>query len=372
MHSNNSIVMKNSIYFFSIVFLFCQCGSIKNSSIEQTNEGLKEYYKNYFNIGVAVSVNSVKNKNANLILHEFNSVTAENSMKMGPIHPAENTYNWKDADTIMAFVKNNNLKIRGHNLCWHQQTPKWMFIDSVGKKVSKQILLARLKQHIFEVVGRYKGQIYAWDVVNEAISDAPNEYLRNSEWYQIAGEEYIAKAFEYAHEADPDALLFYNDYNEISATKRAKILKLVTQLKKEGVPINGLGLQGHWAINEPSYAQLDSTLSDFSKLGLMIQITELDISVYPKEHAARERQNIDTAASFSLEKETKQAAVYKYCFELFRKYKKYINSVTFWNISDEHSWLDNFPVKNRKDYPLLFDTNNNRKNAYWEVAKWEK
>ena len=364
--------MKNSIYSFVILFLFSQCSTIKKSSMEDAAYGLKDYYKNYFNIGVAVSANSVKNKNASLILNEFNSLTAENSMKMGPIHPAENLYNWKDADSIIVFAKNNNFKVRGHNLCWHQQTPKWLFIDSIGKQVSKEVLLARLKRHIFDVVGRYKGQIYAWDVVNEAISDAPNEYLRNSEWYQICGEEYISKAFEYAHEADPDALLFYNDYNEISATKRAKIIQLIKSLKKNGVPINGVGLQGHWAVNEPSYAQLDSTLSDFSKLGLILQITELDISVYPKEHNAREKQTIDTATTFSKEKEAKQSAVYQYCFELFRKYQKSINSVTFWNVSDEHSWLDNFPVRNRKDYPLLFDTNNKRKSAYWEVAKWVK
>ena len=364
--------MKNIIFFLSILFIFSQCTFVNKATKENAAFGLKDYYKNYFDIGVAVSANSLKDKNASLIFNEFNSLTAENSMKMGPIHPAEKSYNWKDADSILAFAINNKLKIRGHNLCWHQQAPKWFFIDSLGKQVTKEVLLARLKKHIFDVVGRYKGKVYAWDVVNEAISDAPNEYLRNSAWYQIAGDEYIAKAFEYAHEADPAALLFYNDYNEISAIKRAKIIKLVKDLKEQGVPINGVGLQGHWAINEPSYAQLDSTLSDFSQLGLILQITELDISVYPKEHSARERQTIDAATSFTHEKEIKQAEVYKNCFELFRKYKQYISSVTFWNISDEHSWLDNFPVKNRKDYPLLFDANNKRKHAYWEVAKWGK
>jgi endo-1,4-beta-xylanase len=364
--------MKKTFYFLSILILFIHCSVVKTTSKGNTALGLKDYYKNYFDIGVAVSALVLKDKNASLILKEFSSLTAENSMKMGPIHPTENVYNWKDADSIITFANKHLLKIRGHNLCWHQQTPKWFFIDSLGKQVTKEVLLLRLKKHIFEVVGRYKGKVYAWDVVNEAISDAPNEYLRNSIWYQIAGDEYISKAFEYAHEADPAALLFYNDYNEISAIKRAKMIRLVKDLKLQGVPINGVGLQAHWAINEPSYAQLDSTLSDFSQLGLILQITELDLSVYPKEHVARERQNIDTATTFSHEKEMKQAEVYKNCFELFRKYKQYISSVTFWNITDEHSWLDNFPVNNRKDYPLLFDTNNKRKHAYKEVVNWQK
>ena len=137
---------------------------------------------------------------------------------------------------------------------------------------------------------RYKGTIYAWDVVNEAISDQKDEYLRNSLWYQVCGEEYIVKAFQWAHEADPDALLFYNDYNEIDPVKREKIIRLIKSLKAKGVPIHGIGLQGHWAINEPSEEQLEQTLHDFSQSGIPMQITELDISVYPKEHNAREKQ----------------------------------------------------------------------------------
>jgi endo-1,4-beta-xylanase len=206
--------------------------------------------------------------------------------------------------------------------------------------------------------------------VNEAISDNPNEYLRNSLFYQICGEEFIAKAFEYAHEADPNALLFYNDYNEISASKRAKIIKMVKGLLDKGVPINGVGLQGHWAVNEPSKEQLDSTLRDFASLGLKLQITELDISAYPKEHNARERKPEDANSSFTKEKEDRQAEVYKYCFELFRKYKNVISGVTFWNISDRSSWLDNFPVRGRKDYPLLFDKDLKPKNAFRGVVNF--
>lgn len=331
-------------------------------------DGLKDYYRDYFSIGVAVSPRALSTDEARLIVNEFNSVTAENAMKMGPIHPKENEYFWKHADSIVAFAERNKLKIRGHTLCWHSQVPGWMFIDADSNQVSKEVLLARLKDHITTVVSRYKGKIYAWDVANEVISDRKDEFYRDSQWYKICGPEFIAKAFEYAHAADPDALLFYNDYNEINPVKRKKIIQLVTELKAAGVPIHGIGLQGHWSSDEPTRAQLDSTLTEFAALGLPLQITELDVSVYPKEHGRRERKPQDDLSDFTPEREAKQAAAYAIYFELFRKHKSSLTSVTFWNISDRHSWLDNFPVRNRKDYPLLFDANLKRKQAYHKVV----
>jgi len=358
--------------FFSITLVTATIllSSKRNSSTAKNDKGLKDYYKEYFPIGVAVMPSDVKGDEANFILQQFNSLTAENSMKMAPIHPAENRYNWDAADSIVAFAQRNGIKVRGHTLCWHNQAPQWMFKDSSGNTVTKEVLLQRLKEHISTVVSRYKGKIYAWDAVNEAISDKPDEYLRSSQWYQICGEEYIAKAFEYAHAADPNAILFYNDYNEINATKREKIYKLVKSLKDAGVPIGGVGLQGHWAINEPSRGQLDSTIKKFADLGLKIQVTELDISVYPKEHNARERKPEDADTAFNAEKENKQIQEYKMCFELFRKYRKVISGVTFWNVSDRHTWLDNFPVRGRKDYPLLFDKDLKPKKVFWEVVRF--
>ena len=319
-------------------------------------------------MGVAVSPRALKTDEAGLILRHFGSITPENAMKMGPIHPKENEYFWRDADSIVAFAKQNHLKIRGHNLCWHNQAPRWIFTNAAGDSVSKEVLLQRLKEHITTVVSRYKGSIYAWDVVNEAISDKPGEYLRNSPWYRICSEEFIAKAFEYAHAADPDALLFYNDYNEINPIKREKIYRLVKGLKEAGVPIHGIGLQGHWAINEPSEEVLTNTIKKMAGLGLKIQVTELDISVYNKEHEARERKTGDNDTGFTPQKETAQIAMYKRCFSIFEKYKKQITGITFWNISDRSSWMDNFPVRERKDYPLLFDKNLQPKNAFWEVV----
>ncbi|HET9430656.1 MAG TPA: endo-1,4-beta-xylanase, partial [Chitinophagaceae bacterium] len=229
------VIIAAHIFF---VLILLNCASPEQSQLQaqkaetEDTRGLKDYYKDYFTIGVAVSQRALKTDEARLILDQFNSITPENAMKMGPIHPRENEYYWRDADSIADFAKRHNLKLRGHTLCWHNQTPRWLFTDSAtGKQVSREVLLQRLRDHITTVVKRYKGTIYAWDVVNEVISDKPGEYFRESLFYKICGEDFVAKAFQYAHEADPDALLFYNDYNEINPVKREKIFKLVKSLK---------------------------------------------------------------------------------------------------------------------------------------------
>ena len=351
---------------FLILFLF-----IIGVLHAQTEKSLKSYYKNYFTVGVAVSPRALQTDEARLILQQFGGLTPENAMKMGPIHPEENRYNWEGADSIAAFAKRNNLKLRGHTLCWHSQTPRWLFTNANGDTVNKETLLLRLKDHITTVVSRYKDVVYAWDVVNEAIADNPNEFYRDSPWYRICGEEFITKAFEYAHAADPKALLFYNDYNEINPVKRNKIYKMVKDLKDKGVPIHGVGLQGHWSIYDPTEEALTATLEEFKGLGLQIQITELDISVYPKEHNRRERKPEDANAAYTPERETKQIEIYKMIFRIFRKYKNVLTGVTFWNISDRNSWLDNFPVQGRKDYPLLFDKDLKPKRAFDEIINFK-
>src|SRR6218665_670083 len=313
-----------AVFISTVCLTVLNCSPQKNTHAGQSSKGLKDYYKDYFPIGVAVSPGALKSDEAPLVIREFNSVTPENAMKMGPVHPREDVYNWRDADSIVAFAKRNGMRIRGHNLCWHSQAPGWMFVDAEGKTVSREVLLQRLKEHITTVVKRYKGSVYAWDVVNEAISDKPDEYLRNSEWLKICGEDYIAKAFQYAHEADPDALLFYNDYNEISPVKGEKIARLVKSLKDAGIPIHGVGLQAHWAVNEPTEQRLDSTLAKFASLGLQLHITELDMSVYPKEHDARGRKAADADTVFTVAKQDKQAESYAMYFRLFRKYRKMI------------------------------------------------
>ena len=331
-------------------------------------KGLRDYYKNYFPIGVAIAPRDLKGDEASLIISQFNSITPENAMKMGVIHPEENRYNWKDADQIVDFAQHHHIRVRGHNLCWHAQAPGWMFRDSAGNLVSKEVLLQRLKEHITTVVNRYKGKLYAWDVVNEAIADDSAQFYRNSLWYKICGDEFIAKAFEYAHAADSKAVLFYNDYNTEVPAKRQKIYTMLKKLLAEGVPVNGIGLQGHWSVNNPSGDALEKSIQMFSSLGLQVQITELDVSVYGGHQGGQlvsSGFHRDTASAFTPEMEQQQLEKYKMIFDILRKYKKQITGVTFWNLSDRYSWLDG---RGRKNYPLLFDKNLQPKKAYWAVV----
>lgn len=359
-----------------IIYLFlsvnAQTQSISKTAVSSSSQkGLKDYFKNYFFIGAAVAPRSLKGEDSALLVTEFNSITPENAMKMGPIHPEENRYNFKEADSIVAFAQKHHLKIRGHNLCWHEQTPPWLFTDKDGKQVSKEVLLKRLKDHITTVVSRYKGKIYAWDVVNEAIDDNPSNFLRNSLWYRICGEDFITKAFEYAHAADPDAILFYNDYNTERPEKRERIYRLLKKLTDAKVPVNAVGLQAHWSIYEPAEKDLRDAIEHYASLGLKVQFTELDLSVYPWEKDRRAKR-ADESDKFTTEMEQKQAEKYKMVFKVFRDYKNVVTGITFWNIADNNTWLDTYPVKGRKNYPSLFDVNRQRKKAYWEAVNMQK
>lgn len=354
--------------FFVLGFGGCKTGQ-SLSSYQTDGKGLKDFYKDYFPIGVAVGKRNLSGEESALIKKHFNSITAENAMKMESMQPIEGKFNWREADSIISFAAQNNIKVRGHNLCWHEQAPSWFFTDKEGKEVSKIILLQRLKAHIDAVVGRYKGKIYAWDVVNEAIDDDSTKYLRNSKWYQICGEDFIIKAFEYAHAADPDAKLYYNDYNTERPEKRERVYKLLKSLKDKGVPIDGVGLQAHWSIYEPSEKELVTAIERYSSLGLKIQFTELDLSIYPWEKNKRAKRANESDA-YTTELEAQQVAKYKMVFNVFRKYKNVITNITFWNISDRLTWLDGYPVPGRKNYPLLFDTQLKPKKAYWSVIKF--
>jgi endo-1,4-beta-xylanase len=356
---------KGLLFIILMPFAFSADAQQGNSS-----KGLKDYYAKYFPIGVAVTANELKDpQESALILKQFNSLTPENAMKMAPIHPEENRYNWKDADLIVAFAQAHKLRVRGHNLCWHEQTPKWLFYDQQGNLVTKEVLLKRLRDHIFTVVNRYKGKIYAWDVVNEAIDDDSTKFLRNSLWYQICGEDFIFKAFQYAHEADPKAVLFYNDYNTERPEKRERVYKLLKKLIDAKVPVNAVGLQAHWSLDEPAQKDLIATIEKFSSLGLKVQVTELDMSVYPWEKNRRDLRPGESD-TYTPEAEQKQADQYAMVFKVFRRYKNVISGVTFWNISDKHTWLDEYPVKGRKNYPLLFDQNLQPKKAYQSVVSF--
>jgi endo-1,4-beta-xylanase len=328
----------------------------------RTNElpRLHEAFKDYFRIGAAVSPRTL-DMQRELLTHHFNSLTAENEMKFESLHPAEDRYMFDQADRLMAFAKDRGMGVRGHTLVWHNQTPQWMFENREGSAVDQETLLARMKSHIDTVVTRYKGSIYAWDVVNEAVSDKSGEQLRPSKWLDIAGEDFIAKAFEYAHAADPEALLFYNDYNESLPEKREKIYALVKSLKEKGVPIHGIGLQAHWSLYHPSLDDIRQAIERYASLGMKLHITELDLSVF--QHDDR-RTDLKAPTEELL---VRQAERYRQFFQLFMEYSEFITSVTFWGAADDYTWLDDFPVKGRKNWPFLFDTEHKPKQSYWDI-----
>lgn len=334
---------------------------------------LKDAYDGYFTVGVAVNQRNVSDSTQiELIKKEFNSITAENDMKPGELHPAEGVWNWERGDKIADFCRKNGIKLRGHCLVWHSQFCDWMFNDKNGKPVSKEVFYSRLRDHIHQVVNRYKDVVYAWDVVNEAMSDAgrgwrghePNPY-RESKLYKLCGDEFIAKAFEYVHEADPDAILFYNDYNAATPIKRDRIYNMVKKMQDAGVPITGIGMQGHYNIYGPSEEDVDSALTKYSELVDHIHITELDIRCN-EEMGGQLRFSRGENNAIPPYIATLHEDQFARIFRVFRKHKDVIDNVTMWNLSDADSWLG---VNN---HPLLFDENLKPKKAYYAVKNFDE
>ncbi len=252
--------------------------------IPEPTDGLKDTYKDYFKIGVAVNNRNVADPDQiKVVLREFNSITAENAMKPQPTEPKKGEFNWEDADKIADFCRANGIKMRGHTLMWHSQIGSWMYQDEKGNLLSKEEFYANMKHHIQAIVSRYKDVVYCWDVVNEAVADSPLRWgqpeLRESPMYKIAGEEFIYKAFEYAHEADPDALLFYNDYNDAEPAKSQRIYNLVKRMKDAGVPIDGIGMQAHYNVYGPTMKEVDDAIKLYSTVVDHIHLTELDIRI---------------------------------------------------------------------------------------------
>ncbi len=325
--------------------------------------GLRDAYKDYFTIGVAVNQTNVTDPaQIEIIKKQFNSVTAENDWKPGEIHPKEGVWNFEKADKIANFCRENGIKMRGHCLCWHSQFADWMFTDKKGKPVKKEVFYERLRDHIHTVVNRYKDVVYAWDVVNEAMADdnmmfrsfrpgaeAPSPY-RQSKLFQLCGDEFIAKAFEFAREADPTGVLIYNDYSCVDEGKRERIYTMVKKMKDAGVPIDGIGMQGHYNIYSPDEEALDKAITRFSEIVNTIHITELDLRTNTESGGQLwfSRGEAKPQAPYIA---TIQEDQYNRIFKVFRKHKDVIKNVTFWNLSDKDSWLG---VNN---HPLPFDEN---------------
>ena len=324
-------------------------------------QGLKDVFKKDFLMGVSLSGRNVRiPAEQDLICQQFNSVTCENAMKPGSLHPSPDVWRWEEADRIANFCRENGIKMRGHCLVWHNQFSDWMFYDEMGNFVDKETFYARLKEHIQTVMNRYKDVIYAWDVVNEAMSDGgPNPY-RESRLYQLCGDEFIAKAFQFAREADPKAILFYNDYNECNPRKSRNIYNMVLKMRAAGVPIDGIGMQGHYNIFGPSVKELEDALSLYAPLVEHIHVTELDVRASEEMGGQLKFDREGIAMSDTiLALHTRQ---YERLFKTFHKYRDKIDCVTFWNLHDGCSWLG------EKNHPLLFDKALQPKPAYYRLV----
>lgn len=345
---------------------------------------LKEAYADDFLIGTILAggiegkeFNSADPQETGLIGHEFNALTAENSMKPQYLQPEEGVFFFRASDEYVEFAETRGMILIGHTLVWHSMTPDWFFKDACGEAVERERALERMKAHIHTVVGRYAGRISYWDVVNEAVEhqgEGKPAALRVSPWLKAIGEDYLEMAFRYAHEADPDAKLYYNDYNMTKKEKVDFVVEMVETMRAKGVPIHGVGLQGHWRLDWPSLAEIEYSLRSFAEAGISVSITEMDISVLP-EVPFHQGGDVDDEVAYAEAYDPysesipdavlkQQAERYREVFKLFLKYKANIERISFWGTTDGSSWRNNYPMKDRTDYPLLFDRSFNPKPAY--------
>ncbi|MDA8859185.1 endo-1,4-beta-xylanase [Flavobacteriaceae bacterium] len=358
----------NIILYFAVIF----CASSYGNNLNST-DSLKKYYSSFFNIGAAINediILGLDNDSKQIVETQFNSITPENSLKWMFVQPYPNSFNFTVADKYVNIGINNKMHIVGHALVWHSQ-----LADFMQNVKSKAQMNKHFENHINTVVSRYKGKIDAWDVVNEAFNEDGS--LRESVFYKFLGKNYIEKAFKLANEIDPNADLIYNDYNLYKKEKRDGVIQMVKQMQSKGIKIDGIGVQAHWSLNQPSLNEIEQIIFDISELGVDVMFTELDISVLPSPW---EQVGAEVSQNFSrfegdakmnpypdkLPKsiQNKLAKRYNDIFQLFIKHSDKISRVTFWGVMDKHSWLNDFPIKGRTNYPLLFDRNYQAKEAH--------
>lgn len=326
---------------------------------------LKDVFKDDFLIGVALNLDQISGNDPNsisFIERHFNSISPENILKWEAIHPEPNRYNFEPADRYVAFGEEHHTQIIGHTLVWFHQTPDWVFQDESGKLLNREALLERMRDHIFTVMARYKGRIHGRDVVNEAV--IPDGYFRKCKWLEIIGEDYVLKAYEYAREADPNAELYYNDYNYYRGHQCENVIKLIQDLQSKGVRIDGIGIQGHWGVDYPSHEEIENIIAALSQLNIKLMITEMDVTVLPfaEEHLNMKITSLDPKIQKEINPyvsglpdsvSKKQAERYAEFFSIFLRHRDKFKRVTFWGIQDEKSWRHDWPVIGRTDYPSL-------------------
>lgn len=371
------MIKKTGSYTFKILAISIVCALSCANGLYKPNtdrtDSLSDRYKDLFHLGAAINEDIILGKDLqskNIVTSEFNSITPENSLKWMFLQPFPNKFNFGAADKYVELGIKNNMHIVGHALVWHNQLADFMKTTGSRSEFKKHV-----ENHINTVVSRYKGKIDAWDVVNEAFNE--NGSLRQSVFKKQMGENYIEDVFKLAETADPDADLIYNDYNLYKPAKRAGVLKMVNKLQENGTKINAIGVQAHWRLNSPSLMEIEQIILDISDLGVEVMFTELDVTVLPNPWelvGAEVTQNFSKfegdpkmdpypkALPKSVEKQL--AKRYEDIFKLFIKHQDKISRVTFWGVMDKHSWLNDWPIKGRTNYPLLFDRNYQPKKAY--------
>lgn len=376
MHKSRRRFIRNAGLLCSTLFFQQQRALAK--ALEQT--GLKDSFKEDFLIGSIMSEKNLldaKPEFFSLLAKEFNSMTMENDMKWALVHPQKNQWNWKTPDKFVDFGLQHNMKLVGHVLVWHSQMAEHAFTDRKGKPVSRKKMIGRMEDHISTLVDRYKGKLWAWDVVNEAIDE--DQGWRQSQWQKSIGEDFMDLAFNFAHDADPKAQLLYNDYNMQNPGKRAFLVNWIEGAKKRGVPIDAIGIQGHVGLDFPDLKELENSIVAYAKTGMRIHITELDLDILP---VAWDFSGAEISNKFKYseqlnpwpkglpqEMEDKFTARYVEIFKLLLKHRDKIDRVTFWGTGDAESWKNDFPVIGRTNYPLLFDRQYQPKPAYFAVRQ---
>jgi endo-1,4-beta-xylanase len=365
----------NTLYILLFAFLapafHCQAQEVS----------LKEALKNDFLIGTALNTPQILEKataDDAVIVQQFNSVVAENCMKSEVIHPKRDKYDFRLSDRFVAFGMKHQMAVIGHALIWHSQLSKWFCVDRKGQLVSRDTLIARMKSHIYTVVGRYKGQVRGWDVVNEAFEDDGS--YRNSLFYQIIGKDYIPLAFQFAHEADPDAELYYNDYSMFKAGRCDAVVRLIGELKSKGIRIDAVGMQFHYHLESPQIDEVEQSINKLVATGVKVNATEFDLSVLP---TANGYVGADVQKRLAYDKKLNPYAdgvlpeaisnkwnkqMYGY-FAMLLRHRGQIGRVTLWGLSDKQSWKNDWPIPGRKDFPLLFDRNNQPKPVVKEIIQ---
>ncbi|MDA3930576.1 MAG: endo-1,4-beta-xylanase [Prolixibacteraceae bacterium] len=373
--------MKNSILFILSIFIFFSCNT--NGKVKPNTLTLKEAYRESFKLGCSVNNAMVTGRDSlsqKIVVEQFNTITPENELKAETINPRPDVWNFAPADAFVKFGEDHNMFIVGHTLIWHNQTPAWFFKDKNGNQKSHDAMVEKMRSYIEQVAGRYVGRIDAWDVVNEVI-DNDGSY-RPTTWVNGLGDgdELVKLAFKFAEEYAPGTELYYNDFNAWRPTKRDGIARLVRMLQKEGIRIDGVGIQGHWGLNYPKNEYIEAAIDTFASLGVKVMITELDVDVLP---LTKEGQIIGQGMlhpQFQLEEfeefldpytdglpveiEKQLADRYAEIFEIFYQKRDKIDRVTLWGLHDGMSWKNDYPISGRTNYPLLYKRDKTPKTAF--------